>query len=111
MTTDIFCKIVKGETNTKFLFENKNLVIFADIQPKAPLHYLVVSRKHIATINDVKEEDTELLGSMILAAADAARMLGLMDGYKLIFNVGEKAGQLVPHIHLHLLGGWDKKQA
>lgn len=95
--------------DTKFLFEEDDLVVFADIHAAAPIHHLVVSRKHIATINDVMDGDTELLGRMILAGKRAARMLETSGGYKLIFNVGAGGGQVVPHIHLHLLGGFGKK--
>ena len=106
---DIFCKIIKGETETTFLFEDNNLVVFEDINPKAPVHYLVVPRKHIASINDVGLDDAELLGAIILAGRKAALLLNISEGYKLIFNVGEKGGQVVPHIHLHLLGFKGKK--
>ena len=105
---DIFCKIVNGETGTKFMFEDDDLIVFADIMPKAPVHYLVVSKKHIPTINDANEQDKELLGKMVLAGKKAAQDLDIQDGYKLIFNVGKDGGQVVPHIHLHILGGWDK---
>ena len=105
---DVFCKIIKGETDTKFLFEEDDLVVFADVNPAAPVHYLIVPRKHIATINDAMDEDTELLGRMIRAGKRAARMLEIPGGYKLIFNVGADGGQVVPHIHLHLLGGFGK---
>ena len=106
MAEDIFCKITKGETDTEFLFETDELVAFKDIAPKAPVHYLVVSKKHIPTIHDAKEEDTELLGKMIMAGQRVAREKEVGEGYKLIFNVGKKGGQEVPHIHLHILGGW-----
>lgn len=107
--SDIFCKIINGEINTKFLFEEDNLVVFEDIKPKAPVHYLIVPRKHIATIDDVTKEDAPLLGMMVLAAQKAANMLGISGAYKLVFNVGESGGQVIPHIHLHLLGGFDRK--
>lgn len=103
---DIFCKIIKGETDTQFLFEDDDLIIFQDIKPSAPVHYLIVSKKHLETINDAQDEDLELLGRMIFAGKKAAQMLNVSDGYKLIFNVGEKGGQVINHIHLHLLGGW-----
>lgn len=102
----IFCKIAKGETNTEFLIENKNLVVFKDIKPKAPVHYLIVSREHIETLDNVKKENRELLGDMILAGKNAAEKLNILGNYKLVFNVGEGGGQDVFHIHLHLLGGW-----
>lgn len=106
MSKDIFCKITNKEIEADILFEDEDLVVFADIQPSAPVHYLVVPKKHIPTIHDAKKEDAQLLGKMILAAQKAADKLNISDGYKLAFNVKEKGGQEVPHIHLHLLGGW-----
>ena len=103
---DIFCKIIKGETDTQFLFEDDALIIFQDIKPSAPVHYLIVSKKHLETINDAQEEDLELLGRMIFAGKKAAQMLNVSDGYKLIFNIGQKGGQVINHIHNHILGGW-----
>ncbi|MDX1607800.1 MAG: histidine triad nucleotide-binding protein [Candidatus Spechtbacterales bacterium] len=108
MEKDIFCKIIEGEMDTDFLFETEQLVVFKDIAPKAPVHYLVVPKKHITTINDAEEEDRELLGNMMLAGKRTAKETGVEDGYKLIFNVGKNGGQEVPHIHLHILGGWGK---
>lgn len=103
---DIFCKIINKEVPTEFLFEDDDLVVFADIHPSAPVHYLIVSKRHIETINDAKEEDAEFLGKMILAGGKAADQLNIKDGYKLVFNVNKKGGQEVFHIHLHLIGGW-----
>lgn len=108
---DIFCKIIKGEVPTDFLFEDENLVVFKDINPSAPIHYLIVPRKHIATINSVESQDTELIGLMVLAAKRAAKELGTADGYKLVFNVGRGGGQIIDHIHLHLLGGWSRSHS
>lgn len=106
MAEDVFCKIVNKEIDADILFEEEELVVFADANPSAPVHYLVVPKKHIPTVHDAAEEDTELLGRMILAAQKAAEELGIADGYKLSFNVKEKGGQEVPHVHLHLRGGW-----
>lgn len=106
MEKDIFCKIIEGEVKSEFFFENDDLVVLKDIAPKAPVHYLVVPRKHIPTINDAAEEDSQLLAGMILAGQKTAKELGIDSGYKLIFNVGKEGGQEVPHIHLHILGGW-----
>jgi len=111
MSQDIFDQIVNGEKDAEFLIENDDLVVFADINPQAPVHYLVVPRRHIDTVDHVKPQDAELLGKMVLAARDAAGKLGITGGYKLVFNVGNKGGQVVPHIHLHILGGWDQKQS
>lgn len=106
MERDVFCKIIAGDISSDFLIETAELVVFADIAPKAPVHYLIVPKKHIATINDADDQDVQLLGRMVLAAQEAAGTLGVSEGYKLVFNVGEGGGQEIPHIHLHLLGGW-----
>ena len=101
----IFCKIVKKEVPAEMLQETSEAVIFKDIKPSAPVHYLVVSKKHIPSIKDVKHEDEALMGHLICEAKTAAEKLGL-SGYKLVFNVGRDGGQIIDHIHLHLLGGW-----
>src|SRR3989338_6173218 len=105
MENCIFCKIVKKEVPTEFLQETSEAVIFKEIKPSAPVHYLVVSKKHIPSIKNVKHEDEALMGNLIHEAKIAAEKLGL-SGYKLVFNVGRDGGQIIDHIHLHLLGGW-----
>lgn len=107
MENCIFCKIVNKEVPTEFLQESKDAVIFKDIKPSAPVHYLVVSKKHIPSIKEVGHEDEALIGHLIHEAKIAADKLGL-SGYKLVFNVGRDGGQIIDHIHLHILGGWNK---
>jgi histidine triad (HIT) family protein len=104
---DVFCKIVAGEIPAERLLENDELVVIRDIMPKAPVHLLVVSKKHIGSIDEASAADQELLGAMVLAAGEVARAQGISEGYKLVFNVGKKGGQEVAHIHLHVLGGWE----
>lgn len=99
----IFCKISKKETEAKIIFEDEDLVIFPDINPKAPVHLLIVPKKHIDSIKDIEEADAGIIARMILAAKDQAQKQNLK-GYKLIFNVGRAGGQIIDHIHLHLLG-------
>ena len=102
----LFCKIAQGEIPATIVFENNELVAFRDIRPQAPTHLLLIPKKHIATINDTKEEDETLLGKMILTAKKLAKDEGLSDpGYRLVFNINSGGGQEVYHIHLHLLGG------
>lgn len=101
----IFCKIVKREIPAEVLQETPEVVIIRDIHPKAPVHYLVVSKKHINSIKEVLHEDEALMGHLIHAAKEGAEKLGL-SGYKLVFNVGRDGGQIIDHIHLHILGGW-----
>lgn len=100
----IFCKIVKREIPADFLFENGDVVAFKDIHPKAKTHILVIPKKHIETIKDLKEDESDevLVGKMFLVARDIAKSLKL-DGYQTLFNVGRAGGQEVMHIHLHLL--------
>lgn len=104
MNDCIFCKIVGNEIPSKRIYENSDLIAFYDIAPKAKTHILIVPRKHIPMIMDLKEDEQDeiLVGKMVLAARDMAREKGLT-GYRLTFNVGKAGGQEVFHIHLHLL--------
>jgi histidine triad (HIT) family protein len=102
----IFCKVVAGEIPTEFLYEDESVVAFNDIKPHAPHHMLIVPRKHIATINDLTEEDNVLVGQMFQTAKHLAKKLGVAEeGYRLVMNCNEGAGQTVFHIHLHFLSG------
>lgn len=104
----VFCKIVKGEIPTEFLYEDDEVVAFRDINPQAPIHILIIPKKHIQTIDDVGKEDIQLLGKMIFVAKKLARGFKTeKDGYKLVFRVKKHGGQEVDHIHLHLAGGGD----
>ena len=100
----IFCKIVTKEMKADMVFEDDDLVIFKDINPKAKHHLLIVPKKHIDTIKDLKEDEADeiLVGKMVLAARNIGKELNL-DGYQLLFNVGKSAGQIIFHIHLHLM--------
>ena len=104
----IFCKILDKKIPSEFVYEDGELSVFRDINPKAPVHVLIVPKKHIESVNHLESGDAGLVGRMFIAAKQVAETLGTGDGYKLQFNVGRKGGQLVDHIHLHLLGGWDK---
>ena len=105
----IFCKIVNGEMSTKFLYENDTLVVFKDINPVAPVHLLIVPRKHIRSINDLTEEDKKIVSETIMTGRDMAKQEGVAkSGYKLLFNVERGGGQIIFHLHLHLIGGWRK---
>ncbi|MGC9049015.1 MAG: histidine triad nucleotide-binding protein [Patescibacteria group bacterium] len=106
MNMCIFCQIINKEIPTQFVFEDEKLVAFKDINPKAPVHLLIVPKKHIESVAKLAETDKILIGEMIWRAKILAEKEGIADkGYKLIFNCGEHGGQLVKHIHLHLLGG------
>jgi len=102
-----FCRIVNGQTDTEFLFENERIVVFKDIHPHAPVHLLIVPRKHIRSINDLSDEDGPVVGEMILTAKRMAKKAGVSEsGYRLVFNVERGGGQVIFHLHLHLIGGW-----
>jgi len=102
----LFCKIAGGEIGTEFLFESDNIVAFRDIHPIAPVHVLIIPKKHIGSMTEVEEKHKAVLGEMLLVASSIAKELGISDGgYKLLIRTGFHGGQEVPHIHLHLLGG------
>lgn len=106
MSETIFSKIINKEIPAEILFEDDNMIAINDIQPQAPVHILIIPKKNIPTINDADVTDELLLGKMILLAKKIAAEKGVeKEGYRLIFNVNEGAGQTVFHIHLHLLGG------
>lgn len=102
----IFCKIINKEIPAKIIYEDEQVIAFDDISPKAPIHKLIIPRKHIATLNDVSQDDSKLVGHMMYTAQKIAKDLGIAeDGYRVIMNCNHGGGQLVFHIHLHLLGG------
>jgi histidine triad (HIT) family protein len=102
----LFCKIIAGEIPSKGIYEDEQLFAFEDINPQAPLHVLVIPRRHIATLNDLASGDDTLVGSMVRRAAAIAQSRGVDgSGYRTVLNCNSDAGQSVFHIHLHLLGG------
>lgn len=106
MIDDIFCKIIKGEKGDHIVAEEEDWIAIKDIHPAAPVHILIIPKRHIIGLNDVKESDQQLLGKLILVANKLAVKFGIAEkGYRLIVNCGEHGGQLVPHLHIHLLGG------
>lgn len=108
MSTDcIFCKIANNEIPSDYLVETDNLVAFNDINPQAPVHILIVPKKHIRSINDLETSDSQILGEMIFIAKELAQKKNInKSGYKLQFNVEKGGGQEVFHLHMHLTGGW-----
>lgn len=103
----IFCKIVKKEIPSNFLHEDGQVLAFKDIRPSAPVHILVVPKDHIQSIAYLEGNHRDVLSALIYTAKDLAEKQGLK-GYKLVFNVGREGGQVIDHLHLHLLGGWGK---
>ena len=107
MTDNIFLKIANRQIPAKIVYEDDRCVAFHDINPQAPVHVLIIPRKVIPTLDDLTEEDRELVGHLHLVAARLARQLGVAEGYRVVINCRERAGQTVPHLHVHLLGGRD----
>lgn len=106
MSDCLFCKIVEGTIPARKVYEDDQVVAFHDIQPQAPVHLLLIPKKHIATMNDCEPSDAALLGHTILSAQRVAAEAGLAEsGYRLVNNCGADSGQLVFHIHWHILGG------
>ncbi|MFN8499336.1 MAG: histidine triad nucleotide-binding protein [Anaerolineae bacterium] len=102
----IFCKIAAGEAPAKILFRDDHVTAFFDLHPAAPTHVLVIPNRHIATLNDLTEEDTDLAGRLVLACKRAAEETGIAEsGYRVLDNVGTGGGQHVWHVHFHVLGG------
>ena len=98
----IFCKIIRGDFNTEFVYENDYAVVFKDINPKADIHLLVVPRLHVESLNEL--DDETLLGKLMMTVKDATKKLGIKS-YKTLINTGKEAGQEVFHLHIHILSG------
>ncbi|OHA47719.1 MAG: histidine triad nucleotide-binding protein [Candidatus Terrybacteria bacterium RIFCSPHIGHO2_01_FULL_48_17] len=106
----IFCEIINRGQKGDIIFETKELVAFKDIHPKAPVHILVVPRQHIVSLVDTDASRREILGNLFSAAADIARMQGIAEsGFKVVMNVGRGGGQIIDHLHVHVLGGWKEE--
>jgi histidine triad (HIT) family protein len=106
MSDCLFCKMVAGEIKPDVVYEDDQVLAFRDIGPQAPIHVLVIPKKHISTSNDIQPEDAQLIGALYLAAKQVAAAEGIAEeGYRTVMNCNAGAGQAVFHIHLHLLGG------
>ena len=102
----LFCKIINKEIPSKIVYEDEYVLAFEDLTPQAPVHILIVPKKHISTLLDIQEEDNELIGRMFRAANAIAKEKGIAEkGFRAVMNCNREAGQTVFHIHLHLLGG------
>jgi histidine triad (HIT) family protein len=102
----IFCKIVAGQISSTRVLENEHLIAIRDIQPAAPVHVLVIPRKHVASLSALTDADTELGGRLLAACAEVARGEGIdTTGYRVVANTGQHGGQTVDHLHLHVMGG------
>lgn len=101
----LFCRILQGEIPSQPVHSDALCFAFADIQPQAPTHILLIPRRHIDSLAQITAEDADLLGHLLATAAQLARQLHLDHGYRVVFNTGDDGGQTVHHLHLHLLGG------
>ncbi len=102
----IFCRIISGEIPSDILYQDEQAVAFRDVNPKAPVHLLVVPRKHIESVSELSEDEAPILGHLVAVANRLATEAGISEkGYRLVVNCGPDGGQIVPHLHLHLLGG------
>ena len=102
----IFCKIVAGEIPSDIVYRSEEVIAFRDINPQAPVHMQIIPRKHIASVADISDDEYYLAGEMVKVANQLARDEGVAEsGYRLTMNCGKQGGQLVPHLHMHLLGG------
>ena len=104
MADCIFCMIANKEIPGNIVYEDDRIVCFHDLEPQAPVHVLIIPKKHIASLDDVKDDDAELLGYIMTKVKEIAAILGLENGYRLVNNCGEDGMQTVKHLHFHLLG-------
>jgi histidine triad (HIT) family protein len=105
MNDCLFCRVIRGEVPSKKVYDDEHTYAFEDIRPQAPVHVLVVPKKHIRGLKEAQAEDADIVGRCHLVAAQIARERGIENGYRTVLNVGPGAGQSVFHLHVHLLGG------
>ena len=103
--TCLFCRIIEGTMPSGTVYQDDHCFAFHDINPQAPVHVLVIPRKHIASLADADKADEGLLGHLLWAAAEVARLKGLANGFRVVISTGRDGGQTVDHLHLHVLGG------
>jgi histidine triad (HIT) family protein len=103
----VFCKIVRGEIPSRKVYEDVDVLAFHDIHPVAPVHFMIVPKKHVASLYDVTPDDAPLMGKLLTLAGRLAREQGAGDGFRTIVNTGRVGRQEVPHVHVHVIGGPD----
>ena len=109
MSDTIFSKIIEKKIPAKIAYEDADYIVIHDIQPAAPVHLLVIPKQHIESIAHLEADHNDIVAKLLFAAKDVAARLGLK-GYKLVFNVGRDGGQVIDHLHLHILGGWSNPE-
>ena len=107
--TCIFCQILARVLPGEILYEDEDLAVIRDINPEAPVHLLIIPKRHFDSLNSLDEKTAQIGGKMFLLAKKMAEKQGIQSGYKIILNCGRDAGQLIRHIHMHLMGGWGRK--
>ncbi len=110
MNDCIFCKIANKEIGANIILENDKFLVFEDIHPKAKIHFLIIPKKHIPSVDHITEEDEAMMGGIFLTAKRAAETLGVSQAYKLLINVGKEGGQEIDHLHMHLMSNVDRKE-
>jgi histidine triad (HIT) family protein len=105
MSDCIFCRIARGEIPSKKIYEDEDIFAFHDIQPQAPVHFMVIPKQHIASLNEADMSHQAVLGKLMAKAGELARSQGLTDGFRTIINTGRIGRQEVYHLHVHILGG------
>ena len=108
--TCIFCNILDRELPGEILYEDEDIGVIKDINPEAPIHLLIIPKKHFDSLNSLDEKTTQIAAKMFLAAKKMAEAQGIQSAYKVLINNGREAGQQVRHLHMHLMGGWGKMQ-
>lgn len=102
----IFCQIIAGKIPSEILYQDEEVIAFRDINPQAPIHLLIIPERHISSLAHLSEAESSLIGHLVNTAIQLAKREGIAEsGYRLVINCGEQGGQLVPHLHMHLLGG------
>ena len=109
MSDCLFCKIIAAHIPSKKVYEDEKVFVFEDIHPQAPVHLLIIPRKHVVGLKEATPEDAELIGYCQLVAAKLGKQYNIEDGYRTVYNVGPNSGQSVFHLHLHLIGGREMK--
>ena len=104
MTDCIICKIAAGQIPSNKVYEDEKILAFRDLEPQAPVHVLIIPKEHIASLDDVSDQHSDVIAHLMLKIKDIAADLGLVDGYRIVINVGEDGMQTVKHLHVHLLG-------
>ncbi len=105
----LFCEIAAHKSPADIVYEDDDLAVFKDIHPHAPIHLLIVPKEHIESVNALNERNAGIVGKMVLTAKRMAELQGIQSGYRLLINTGLAGGQVVFHLHMHLMGGWTRR--